>query len=132
MNGIIKSKPLQLLFIVLTMAVMVTLYPYAFAQYQFGEDQSRIIFSSSNSTQATTPPSQSNPTISSNGYSNSTQATTPPSQSNPTISSNGYSNSTQATTPPSSNTIISSNGHPNSTQSIVIPPSTSAVPEFGS
>jgi len=92
------------------MAVMVTLYPYAFAQYQFGEDQSRIIFSSSNSTQATTPPSQSNPTI----------------------SSNGYSNSTQATTPPSSNTIISSNGHPNSTQSIVIPPSTSAVPEFGS
>lgn len=82
MNSIIKSKPLQLLYIVLTMAVTVTLYPHAFAQYQYGEDQSRIIFSSSNSTQATTPPSQSNPTISPNGYSNSTQSIVIPQSSN--------------------------------------------------
>src|SRR6185437_8967753 len=110
MDGIIKSKPVQVLFVILILAVTVAICPHAFAQYQYKEDHARIIFSSSNSTQAPSPHLSSNPTISSNGYSNSTQAPSPHLSSNPTISSDKHSNSTQTTAKPQP---------------------TSAVPEFG-
>lgn len=77
MNDIIKSKPIQLLFIVLTMAVTVTICPHASAQYQYGDGQARIVFSSSNSTQAATPPLSSNP-ITSNVHSNTTHSIVTP------------------------------------------------------
>src|SRR6185312_8403363 len=131
MDSIIKSTPVRLLFVLLTLIVTVTMCQQAFAQYQYGEGQVRIIFSSSNSTQATTP-SSSNLVISSNGYSNSTQATTPSSSPNTIILSNVQHNSTHATTPSSSNPVISSNGYSNSTQSMPVHQSANTIPEFGS
>ncbi|MGB9003953.1 MAG: PEFG-CTERM sorting domain-containing protein [Nitrosotalea sp.] len=57
--------------------------PPVFAQYQYGGDQARIIFLSSNSTQVTASSSSPNSALSITGYSNSTQATVT-SSSNPT------------------------------------------------
>jgi predicted secreted protein with PEFG-CTERM motif len=108
-----KSKSMRLLFGILTLVAIVTIYPHAFAQYQYGGDQARIIFTSSNSTQAAMPHSPPNSIPSLNGYSNSTHATTVTSSSNPT----------QATATPSSS---------NPTQVAATPQSTNAVPEFGS
>lgn len=76
-----KSKSTRLLFGVLTLAI-VTICPPVFAQYQYGGDQARIVFLSSNSTQVTATSSNSAPSF--NGYSNSTQGTTTHSSSNPT------------------------------------------------
>src|SRR6185312_11607560 len=76
MDGMVKSKPVQLLFIVLILVVTVTIFPHVFAQYQYGQGQARIIFSSSNSTHATILSSSPNSIISSNVYSNSTQTIT--------------------------------------------------------
>jgi len=111
MDGIIKSTPVRLLFALLTLVVTVTMCQQAFAQYQYGEGQARIIFSSSNSTHATISSSSPNIVISSNGYSNSTHITVPFSSPTSALSFNVYSNTTQ---------------------SLVTPQSTSAVPEFGS
>jgi len=110
MDGIIKSKPVQVLLIVLTLVATSAIYPHAFAQYQYKEDHARIIFSSSNSTQSSSPHLSSNIIISSNGYSNSTHITIPSVSSNPKLSSDVHSNSPQATAKPAP---------------------TSAVPEFG-
>lgn len=111
MDGIIKSTPVRLLFVLVTLVVTVTICQQAFAQYQYGEGQARIIFSSSNSTHATISSSSPNIVITSNGYSNSTHITVPFSSPSPALSFNAYSNTTH---------------------SIVTPQSTSAVPEFGS
>jgi len=111
MDGIIKSTPVRLLFVLVTLVVTVTICQQAFAQYPYGEGQARIIFSSSNSTHATISSSSPNIVITSNGYSNSTHIIVPFSSPSPALSFNAYSNTT----------------HP-----IVTPQSTSAVPEFGS
>lgn len=111
MDGIIKSKPVRLLFVLLTLVVTVTMCQQAFAQYQYGEGQTRIIFTSSNSTHATISSSSPNIVIASNGYSNSTHIIVPFSSPKTALSFNAYSNTT----------------HP-----VVTPQSTSAIPEFGS
>jgi|GEM_PF-3873699 len=111
MDGMVKSKPVQLLFIVLILVVTVTIFPHVFAQYQYGQGQARIIFSSSNSTHATILSSSPNSIISSSGYSNSTHITIQSSSPKPSLSFNVYSNSTQT---------------------ITTHQSANAVPEFGS
>lgn len=98
MDGMIKSKPVRLLFVLLTLVVTVTMCQHVFAQYQYGEGQARIIFSSSNSTHATILSSSPNIIISSNGYSNSTHITTPSSSPSPALSFNVYSNTTRSIT----------------------------------
>ena len=111
MDGIIKSKPVQLLFALLTLVIAVTMCQQAVAQYQYGEGHARIIFSSSNSTHAIISSSSPNIVISSNGYSNSTHSIIPFSSPSSALSFNVYSNSTQ---------------------SITTHQSANAVPEFGS